>query len=1216
MSITNNINLKINQSIKKTKIVKKTKTTKKDVSDIYKKMSHVEHVLNKPDSYVGSTQIEETQQYVLESIDDKVAIVKKNFNFCPAFYKCFDELLVNAFDHSKRQLKKISDGEENILKVTNIRVEILKEENTIIVFNDGDGIDIEIIPEYKLYPPELIFGTLLTSTNYDDSDEREWGGKNGYGAKLANIFSTEMVVETVDRSRGKKFKQIFTNNMSDKTKPKITSFNGKPFTRITWKPDFKRFNMTELDDAHIKLLKKRVYDIAACTDKDVNVFLDNKKITEKTFEKYVDLYIGDKKTKPRIYQYGDGWSVIATYNDSEEFEQVSFVNGINTIRGGKHVDYIVEQIKEKLSLVIKKKRKINVKSAYVKNQLMVFVNSTIVNPVFDGQTKETLKTNKKQFKHYIDLDNKFIDKLYKTEITNLIIQHTNYKENKDLAKTDGKKKGRIKVEKLSDANWAGTKKSKECTLILTEGDSAKSMAIAGLSVVGRNAYGVFPLRGKLLNVRSANNSDILKNKEISNIKKILGLQSGAKYETETTDKYWPLRYGKIMIMTDQDLDGSHIKGLVINLFDHTWPNLMEKGFICSMITPIIKVKKNKSEKIFYTIQDYDIWKTKPNSKGWKAKYYKGLGTSTTSEAKEYFKQLKVIDYFKDDEDTQLTEAQLDENVNNPDVTDNPNITDNQDAIDNQNAIDKVISNKIDLAFNDKRADDRKKWLSYYDKNNIPNFNDDTMSYNTFIDTEFIHFSNYDNDRSIPDIRDGFKPSIRKIMYSCFKRNLKNEIKVSQLAGYVSENASYHHGEKSLEGAIVGLAHDFVGSNNANLLDPVGQFGTRLMGGKDAAQSRYIHTQLSTISRIMFNSLDEPLYKYLEDDGYGIEPEAYCPILPNILINGGQGIGTGYSTSVPCFNPIDIARCIKNKLKGSNYKDIVPWYRGFLGNIVKINEKTYLTKGIYEKNSFREIRITELPIGTWTEKYIQFLDKITIEKGKPTSKQYILSYLDNSTESKIDILIKFNQFTLKGFLGKPPKDGIEHIEKLLKLTSKISSSNMWLYNTSGKLHKYNTPNDIIDEWYPYRLNLYVERKAYILKKLKKELNIIKFKVKFIFEFINGTIEIRNKSKANILNILDVKKYPKLSLKIDDDSIVSYDYLLKMDLYKLTKEEIEELNKKKEFKQLEVNTLENTSINDIWNDEIDKFVHEYKKILKKPKLVIKKKNKTTKSKKTTK
>ena len=650
-----NIKVSIKSKTKRLVMKKKSSTSSVDsqsqlsnVSELYKKMSHVEHVLEKPDSYVGSTELEETEQYILDESDESnLKIVKKNFSYCPAFYKCFDELLVNAFDHSKRQMSKIKNGNKLAVKVTNIKVEINVEEGFISIFNDGDGIDIEIIPEYDIYPPELIFGTLLTSTNYNDEEKREWGGRNGYGAKLANIFSKQMDIETVDKNRSKKLRQTFKDNMSVKETPKITKCIANAFTKVVWYPDFKRFNMTGIDKDHLNLMKKRVYDIAACSDKDLTVFLDKKKILARTFEKYVDLYIGDKKDHARVFEEADGWSVIATYNKDEVFDQISFVNGINTSRGGKHVDYIVDQIKDKLAAQIKKRKKITVKGAYIKNQLQVFVKATVVNPVFDGQTKETLKTNRQKFEHYIDLTAGFIDKLFKTDITDRIIQQTNYKENKNLEKTDGKKKSYIKIPKLADANWAGTKHSRDCVLVLTEGDSAKTMAISGLAEIGRDKYGVFPLKGKVLNVRDSSSADILKNTEISNIKKILGLQSNKQYTKESLEKNWPLRYGKIMIMTDQDLDGSHIKGLLINLFDHMWPLLLDQGFLCSMITPIIKAKKSNQEKVFYTIQDYEKWK-ELGEKGWKIKYYKGLGTSTTKEAKEYFKNMKIVNYTTDE----------------------------------------------------------------------------------------------------------------------------------------------------------------------------------------------------------------------------------------------------------------------------------------------------------------------------------------------------------------------------------------------------------------------------------------------------------------------------------------------------------------------------------------------------------------------------------------
>ena len=200
----------------------------------------------------------------------------------------------------------------------------------------------------------------------------------------------------------------------------------------------------------------------------------------------------------------DCWEIIATHNNDEVFEQVSFVNGINTIRGGKHVDYVVDQIKERIVEYIKKKNKINVKPIYVKNQLMVFVKSTIVNPSFDGQTKETLTTNRTKFGSTCEISQKFINELAETGIIQKIIVQAEYKNSKVLKKTDGKKTLMVRgIPKLTDANKAGGKFSKKCTLILTEGDSAKSMAISGLSEVGRDYYGVFPLRGKVVNVKDA-----------------------------------------------------------------------------------------------------------------------------------------------------------------------------------------------------------------------------------------------------------------------------------------------------------------------------------------------------------------------------------------------------------------------------------------------------------------------------------------------------------------------------------------------------------------------------------------------------------------------------------------------------------------------------------------------------------------------------------------
>ena len=194
-----------------------------------------------------------------------------------------------------------------------------------------------------------------------------------------------------------------------------------------------------------------------------------------------------------------------------------------------------------------------------------------------------------------------------------------------------------------------------------------------------------------------------------------------------------------------------------------------------------------------------------------------------------------------------------------------------------------------MVFNKKRSNDRKKWLADYNREDYLNTSEDKITYEDFINKDLRHFSKYDNDRSIPSLVDGLKISLRKILYSAFKKGLKTEIKVAQFSGYVSEHSGYHHGEASLNGAIIGLSQNFVGSNNINLFSPNGQFGTRLMGGKDAASERYIFTKLNSITRIIYPEIDDNILNYLEDDGDKVEPIFYMPIIPMILVNGTKGI---------------------------------------------------------------------------------------------------------------------------------------------------------------------------------------------------------------------------------------------------------------------------------------------------------------------------------------
>lgn len=1535
------------------------------ISEKYVKLDQREHVLQRSGMYIGSIEEDKYDTWVFDTEENKM--VKREVKYVPGLFKIFDEILVNAIDHSTR-LKGIKETDQNVNCMKFIKVSIDRDTGVIEVSNDGDGVEVVKHPEHNIYIPELIFGNMLTSSNYDDNVERIIGGTNGVGSKASNIFSEWFEVETVDRVRKLHYVQKFESNMSIANEPKITKYTKKPFTIIRFKPDYQRFKLQSLTKDMYDMFVKRVYDACAVTDNDIAIYFNNQKLEYKNFEKYVDLYIGSKNEHTRVYeQINERWEVVASYNDFNGFDQVSFVNGIWTLRGGKHVEYILNQITKKLTeLIVKKNKNANIKPQNIKDNIILFIKSTIVNPTFDSQSKETLTTPVAKFGSKAELSEKFIDKLYKSGIADKILQICEMNNNKDLKKTDGKKKNVIRgIAKLDDANWAGTAKSKECTLILTEGDSGKTMVLAGLSQVGRDRYGVFPLKGKLLNVKDTNAKKISENEEIANLKKILGLETGKDYKTLDD-----LRYGKIMLMCDSDsvsgdtplllrdpstgficirhiddigtkewisrankkdynttnyevwtengwtkivhmmrhrvtkkmyrvlthtgivdvtedhslvnkekqkvtpkdcqvgmellhsfpvckensieipdnlqskdlrnvlwplasqlkiaryqgykkqeliekieqtkirpqvdividnsiritedeawvmglfwadgscgvykrkytykhkdqprpythmcttyswyifncdrtlleracsimnklydlhfhidnypsnqrnnpnclpayklivdgnsktkhlldkyiqmyykndytkyqhgnkivpsyilnapttirqrfleglwagdgsghdlntlskrvdieskissqtvftlckslgyevsinhnikkpkvyrlnitkghqqdnplrikkiielgetdqyvydletenhhfqagigqlivhnTDGHHITGLAFNIFQSLWPSLFKMdNFLTSMLTPIIKVThiRTKSMLSFYCLSDYENWKKeheKNNTlKEWKIKYYKGLGTSTNDEAQQYFKDLKIVSY---------------------------KYGENSDCC-------------IDLAFNKKKADDRKLWLSKYDRNIILDYNKTEVSYEDFINKSLIHFSNYDIERSIPNIMDGLKTSQRKILFGCVKRNLvSDEIRVAQLASYVSEHSCYHHGEASLQGAIIGMAQNFVGSNNINILKPIGQFGSRIHMGKDAGASRYIYTMLEKIATVMFNKDDHGVLKYLDDDGIPVEPEYYVPIIPIVLVNGAIGIGTGFSTNIPCYNPKDIVGILKTMLTNpTEYEtsqqlpELVPWYMGFEGTIKKQNDK-YVSVGKFSKVSSTKVEVTELPVGFATQDFKEHLEEM-LDKDL---KQYDSNY----TDKKVHFTLHFpNADTLDNYM-RIENNGFTKFENDFKLVSSknLSTTNMYLFNSRGNIQKYDTPQDIIWEYFATRLQYYAERKQYILQGIEQDLVFLYAKIRFIRSVVSDEVKISKMKKTDLEEYLLTNNFPRLNDK--------YDYILRIPIYNLTTDKVTELENEISKAEGVLKEVQDKSEKSMWLDELDAFIKEY-------------------------
>ena len=1192
----------------------------------YQKMTDREHILRKPDTYIGTIERAETMEYVMDAsptvdiIGDATSaapaaaaasapapatLTRRNITYIPGLYKLFDEGMVNMRDHVVRQAQAVADGKPDALPVTTLEVEIDLADGTIHMTNDGNGIDVAQHPEHKLWVPEMIFGHLRTSTNYDENKkEKIVGGKNGFGFKLVLIWSVWGRVETVDHIRGLKYVQEFKNNLSEIVPPVITKSKVKPYTRVSFRPDYARFGLpsNNLTSDMIALFMKRTYDIAAVTDKSVKVKYNGALVPVRHFQQYVDLYIGAKVAidgssgggVKRIYENPDPrWEYVVCLTTTDEFAHVSFVNGIYTPRGGKHVEYITNQIVRKLAEVIKKKKKVDVKPNTIKEQLMLFLRCDIDNPSFSSQTKDELGTAVANFGSSCKVSDEFIEKLAKMGVMDAACALTEVKLTKAAKKTDGAKTKTIRgIPKLIDANYAGSAdKSAQCTIILCEGDSAKAGIISGLSKEDRNYIGVYPMKGKLFNVHGETTKRISENREIAEIKQILGLETGKTYTS--ADVATRLRYGKVLFMTDQDLDGAHIQGLGINLFQTEWPSLTKiPGFIGFMNTPILKARRGAQEILFYNDGEYEAWKKQfPGEvvpSGWNTKYYKGLGTSTGKEFKEYFEHKKMVSFVH---------------------------------------TGKESDDHLDMAFNKKRADDRKEWLANYSREAFLDTSKPEIPYEEFIDRGLIHFSIYDNERSIPNLMDGLKISLRKILYAAFKKGgLKTEIKVAQFSGYVSEHSAYHHGEASLNAAIVGMAQNFVGSNNINLLEPNGQFGTRCAAGQDSASERYIFTQLNKLTRLIYRQEDDAVLTYIDDDGQMVEPIYYAPAIPMILVNGTKGIGTGFSTEVLQYNPLQIIAYVRAMLSSTSVADrpvIEPYFKGFKGTIRNIGAPAtnvasatfgaatsvaakYLIKGTYEIIADRKVRITELPIGTWTDDYKVFLEKLMEspavadkDKGDKADKAdkgvgvpVLKEYNDMSTDTVVDITVTFHPS-----YPHTPKDlqaaiidadaGTNKLEKLLGLFTTQSTTNMNLFDAREKLRKYATIYDIIEDYYVERLSLYAKRKAAMLAQLTNELRVLTNRARYIQEVLDDKLELRRQTKEAIFAKMTEHGYEH----IDGDT--EFKYLLKMPMDSVSDENVRHLLSERDTKRAQHQQLADTSIQALWVRDLDELEVEYKK-----------------------
>ena len=1130
----------------------------------YRKYTPIQHILNRPDMYCGSTKPVD-QECLVSDPDDGYQLGRQNVRIAPALIRIIVEALSNAIDNVGRS--KSAD-----VICSRIDVSIDSETGVTSIKNDGLVVPITQHDSEKCYNHSLIFGQLLTGSNYDDSEKREdISGRNGVGVKLTNVFSnpdTGFTVEGVDPSSGKKLVQTWTNNMQNTSGPKVTSSKIKSgYTKVTWSPDFPRFGLEGYTPDIVKLYTRFVVDAAMLTK--VPVYLNGVRIPAKSLTDYVGLYPGVEKSESILLKGKSSEAVLIPSHGKPI--TVSFVNGVFTKLGGQHVDAWTEAIFRPLLAKFQKKDgpAFNIKD--LKPFFSLFVVASVDRPEFDSQDKNKLEAPTLSIGA---MKAKEVNAIMKWSTSEDIKDMLRSKELLVLKKAERRQKKFVKIDGLDGANNAGTKHSQDCTLILCEGLSAKTYAVAGISKgafgkAGRDWFGILPLRGKLLNVRNASPAMIAKNSVVTDIIKAIGLHH--EYDYTQAKNLNTLYYGRVMLMTDADVDGIHIEGLVLNMIQTLFPTLFnsdrQNSFLVSMKTPIARIKRRPRDLLFYDENRFKKYIDEaPEGSKLRIKYYKGLGTTKAEDVPDTFAE-KIVSL----------------------------------------RVEEADSTALNTVFHKSLADTRKVWLgnfvpgqSSFSLDDLPK--ESTLSATDFVNNELVKFSHDDCKRSIPGM-DGLKEGQRKILYALKKRKMhftSDSVKVAQLGGYIAEHSNYHHGEQNLYDTLVKMAQEYPGSNNIPLMYRDGMFGTRLEGGKDAASARYIYTRPDRLTELLYMESDDPILDRVVDDGDLVQPVQYTPILPMHFINGCLGIGTGWSSTIPCYNPEEMIKAILTWLDNDgdvmipidddepNGEDMCiipepkPWYRGYKGAIEKISERKYQTTGVFERKAGGKkptVIVRELPIGMWTNRFKEICEDLLEAKQIHSFKNY-------STPKEVNFEI----------VETP--DGIECNLKTLKLTSTIATSNIVVFDENEQLRRYPSIMHGVNEFCKVRIVNYEKRKAFQISNLGNDIRRMGNKERFIRE----CIAVKPSKKINESDVpLDIFNEPEaetcqeLENRGYDREDGNYGYLLKLEIRTFSAEKVAALQKDIENKKSDLATLSKFSAADLWRRDIKAFQKEYPKFL---------------------
>lgn len=603
------------------------------VEQVYKSMGEIEHVIMRSGMYIGSIR-EEEKDFFVYSVDN-AQMSWEPIKYVPGILKIIDEVISNSCDEYRRP------NNMGLSKVT-----VTVDNSGFVKIADNGGIPVVMHQEAGVYVPEFIFGQLRTSSNYNDSEDRDVIGTNGIGSKIASIFATKFKVYTADGN--KSYSRSWSNNMRTLDDNLVIKDNKRHFTEISFNIDFDKFDdVTSLSDGFINIIEKRCIDAAAANIGLEVTFIHtnngeevrNVKWKFRKFEEYIELY-NNYIDKDNVVSFSDNQKSVWIYPDGNI--NIGFVNGAEC-SDGTHIRAVRNEINQSVHDYILTKHKTDIGLARnVDNKYSMFCTFHVTNPAYSSQTKECLTTPVERFSmdenYKFEVPTKFLNQINKSELVNIVLdwykQKLEVEDQKTLRKLNKQAKTKMRNnDKFIDAN---SRKTKDRELWIFEGDSARAGFRQARNPQTQAAY---MLRGVILNVLGLSPTKIMANKELSDLITILGLQWGQKNDVEK------LNFGKIVIATDADYDGSKIAGLLLTFFN-LFPELYEAKMICRSISPIILATKGKDVKRYYKIEDFK--KDEPTLKGYKILYIKGLGTLNATEYKQML-QSPVYQYFTKDD---------------------------------------------------------------------------------------------------------------------------------------------------------------------------------------------------------------------------------------------------------------------------------------------------------------------------------------------------------------------------------------------------------------------------------------------------------------------------------------------------------------------------------------------------------------------------------------